>query len=257
MAGEGAKLGPIGLALDEASGGALSRAAKAADFTGKAKAFLDIYAPANLSLDRVLIAGVGDPEKLGDLDWQNLGGTIGTRLANGVDAATVVMELPEGASPGAEAAALVAVGAKLSAYKFDRYKSKKKSDDKPKTPPSRIVVVTDDHTAVRKAFARLDAVSDGTLLARDLVNEPANVLGTEEFAKRAKKLADLGVEVTVLGEKEMTKLGMDALLAVGQGSESESRPRRHEVERARQVLEEEAGLLRRQGRRVRYRRHLD
>ena len=56
------------------------------------------------------------------------------------------------------------------------------------------------------------------VLARDLVNEPANVLGPVEFAARAKELETLGVEVEILTEKEMKKLGMGALLGVAQGS---------------------------------------
>jgi leucyl aminopeptidase len=61
-------------------------------------------------------------------------------------------------------------------------------------------------------------VVDGALLARDLVNEPANVLGPVEFAARAGELAALGVKVEILTEKEMKKLGMGSLLGVAQGS---------------------------------------
>src|SRR6185437_16420690 len=56
------------------------------------------------------------------------------------------------------------------------------------------------------------------LLARDLVNEPANILGPVEFAARAKELEALGVKVEILAEKEMKKLGMGSLLGVAQGS---------------------------------------
>jgi leucyl aminopeptidase len=65
-------------------------------------------------------------------------------------------------------------------------------------------------------------VADGMFFARDLVNEPPNVLSPVEFARRAKGLTKLGVKVEVLGEAEMKKLGMGALLGVGQGSERES-----------------------------------
>ena len=73
-----------------------------------------------------------------------------------------------------------------------------------------------------KAWAALEAVADGMFLARDLVNEPPNVLSPAEFANRAKQLTKLGVKVEVLGEAQMKKLGMGALLGVGQGSERES-----------------------------------
>ncbi len=75
-----------------------------------------------------------------------------------------------------------------------------------------------DVAAAKKAFVPSDAVTDGVLIARDLVNEPPNVLYPVEFARRAARLRKLGVEVEVLDVKAMTKLGMGALLGVAQGS---------------------------------------
>src|SRR5439155_18855897 len=66
-------------------------------------------------------------------------------------------------------------------------------------------------------------LADGVILARDLINEPANVLYPVEFARRALALKKLGVAVEVLDVAAMKKLGMGALLGVGQGSEHESR----------------------------------
>jgi len=77
--------------------------------------------------------------------------------------------------------------------------------------------------AVQKAYSSRDAIATGVVLARDLVNEPANVLFPEEFARRAAELKKLGVAVEVLDVPAMRKLGMRALLGVGQGSERESR----------------------------------
>ena len=76
--------------------------------------------------------------------------------------------------------------------------------------------------AARRMFDELDAVAQGTLLARDLVNEPSNILTPPEFARRAKQLTKLGVKVEVLSEAQMKKLGMGSLLGVGQGSEHPS-----------------------------------
>ena len=80
-----------------------------------------------------------------------------------------------------------------------------------------------DPSAVKKALKAREAVAAGVLLARDLVNEPPNVLYPEEFAERAAKLEKLGVEVEILDEKQLKKIGMRALLGVGQGSRRESR----------------------------------
>src|SRR5262249_47094194 len=71
-------------------------------------------------------------------------------------------------------------------------------------------------------WGELEPLADGMSLARDLVNEPPNVLSPQEFANRARALSKLGVKVQVLGEAEMKKLGMGALLGVGQGSDRES-----------------------------------
>jgi leucyl aminopeptidase len=66
-------------------------------------------------------------------------------------------------------------------------------------------------------------VADGVTLARDLVNEPPNVIYPAAYAEKVKELSKLGLEIEVLGEAQMKKLGMHALLGVGQGSENESK----------------------------------
>jgi leucyl aminopeptidase len=82
--------------------------------------------------------------------------------------------------------------------------------------------VADDVDAARAVFATLSAIGDGVIFTRDLVSEPPNVLFPVEFAARVKALEALGLVVEVLGQEEMTRLGMGSLLAVGQGSIRES-----------------------------------
>ncbi len=67
------------------------------------------------------------------------------------------------------------------------------------------------------------AVAEGVFFTRDLVNEPANVLTTDDFAARLAAMQELGLEVEILEEEDLAKLGMGALLGVGQGSESPSK----------------------------------
>ena len=93
------------------------------------------------------------------------------------------------------------------------------------------------------------------MLARDLVNEPPNVLYPDEFARRAAALRKLGVGVEILDVKAMRKLGMGALLGVGQGSRAREPHRRHALERRQEGRG--PARLHRQGRVLRYRRHLD
>jgi leucyl aminopeptidase len=121
-----------------------------------------------------------------------------------------------------EQAADLAQGIVLRAYAFDRYKTKRKDEEK--TPEKRAVTVaTSDPAAACKAYAQREAVTGGVVLARDLVNEPANVLYPKEFARRTRALSKLGVDIDVLDVAAMKKLGMNALLGVGQGSTRESR----------------------------------
>ena len=167
------------------------------------------------------------------------------------------LDLPGTASRRARRRPDFAAGILLRAYNFDKYKTKKDdADGKPADQkPSKFTIHCADPAAAKKAFADAEAVADGVVLARDLVNEPANMLGPVEFAAEAKALEKLGVKVEILTEKEMKKLGMGALLGVAQGSRAAAAPGRHAVERRQG--QGQAGRLRRQGRRLRYRRHLD
>jgi leucyl aminopeptidase len=138
------------------------------------------------------------------------------KLNAGSSALTVLAELAEGAMAPDQAAAL-GMGIRLRAYRFDRYKTKKKDgEDAPLRAD--VSVAVEDVAATRKAFAPDAHIADGVIIARDLVNEPPNVLYPEEFARRAAALRKFGVVVEVLDVKAMTKLGMGALLGVAQGS---------------------------------------
>ncbi len=218
---ENGKLGPRARRIDEASGGTISRAMKSQDFKGKFKSSVDIIAPAQLALERILVIGLGKPGELDLKQWANLGGLSAGKLGDRSEA-TLVAEVGDSGDPSADALAHFAMGAKLAAYRFDKYKTKKKDNGEPE-PIAKLVISGASHTAARRAFSILDAVSDGTLLARDLVNEPANVLGPQEIADRARELGKLGVEVQVLDVRAMRRLKMGALLAVAQGSDREPR----------------------------------
>src|SRR5262245_2841101 len=199
----------------------VGRAAKTERFTGKKSSTLDLVMPAGLKATRLVVIGAGKVGELTPKDFIRLGGLAIGRLPNSAADGTIFAELPGGAMR-AEQAADLAQGARLRAYAFDRYKTKRKEDEKP--PAIRnVTIAVGDITAVRKADAPRIAISDGVVLARDLVNEPANVLYPEEFARRVGVLKKLRVAVEVLDVRAMKKLGMNALLGVGQGSKRESR----------------------------------
>ena len=197
----------------------ITRAAAAAGFSGKAKAILDLLAPAGAAFDRLILIGTGALAEIGEKDWVELGGVAMGALGK-AKAATVLFERPDGADAGKAAAADFALGMKLRAYAFDKYRTDGNgdADSEARKEPLKITLQLPDFAAARSAWASRSAIADGVLMARDLVNEPPNVLGPVEFAARAKTLKDLGVQVEVLTEAEMQKRGMRALLGVAQGS---------------------------------------
>ena len=216
---------PTGLLdqLDKKSKGAVARALKAARFTGAKGQVAEIFAPAGMELDRLLVVGLGKAESFSGTAAESLGSTAVARLlTSGEKAATLLLDFPKSVTEdkAVEAVGRTALGATLRSYRFDQYRTTQKKTDKPTL--AKVNIGSVDPAEAKKAWRAPEALAKGIFFARDLVTEPPNVLYPEEFAKRARKLEDLGIEVEVLDEKEMAKLGMHTLLGVGQGSERES-----------------------------------
>jgi leucyl aminopeptidase len=218
---EGKVFMQLGQAADERCGGQLSKAMKVARFVGKRDSVLDVVAPGG-GIDRVLLIGFGAADSIGEKEMELLGGTIAGALQGvKVQSANVLVELPAKSKLKLEdAVALIGSGASLRVYSFDGYKTKK--PDKAPTL-SEITLLSSVAAKARKAFEPLSAIREGVHLARDLVNEPSNVLVPIEFANRAKALAKSGVEIEILSPAQMKKLGMGALLGVAQGSPNQPR----------------------------------
>jgi leucyl aminopeptidase len=194
----------------------VKRAADTNQFKGKSGSTLDILAPEGLKVSRLIVVGAGKLSGLKDNDFLKLGGAAAGKLRAGNGAVTIIAELPDGVMKPDQAAS-VASGVRLRAYKFDRYKTKKK-DGEDAALRAEVSLAVGDVSAARKAFSPGAHIVDGVVTARDLVNEPPNVLYPVEFARRAGQLRKLGVDVEILDVKAMTKLGMGALLGVAQGS---------------------------------------
>ncbi len=197
----------------------IAAAAAAAQFKGKAKTTLDLYAPTGLGIGRLLVVGTASKTPPTGPDLVTLGGFVMGKLREG-SRATVLLDLP-GRDADSRAAAEFAQGLQLRAYRFDRYKTKKDDDDARGRVAVTIAVA--DVTGSETAAARATGVADGVELARTLVNEPPNVLFPVEFARRASELSRLGVEVEILDIPALERLKMGALLGVGLGSAQESR----------------------------------
>ena len=103
-------------------------------------------------------------------------------------------------------------GLKLKSYEFEKYKTKKK------TRFISIVAIGNKNKPSAQHQIKFRALEEGTFYARDLVSEPGNVLHPDEYAKRLKNLKKDGLKINIYDEKKLKKLGMYALLGVGQGS---------------------------------------
>lgn len=224
FAAEGKPLSGRAAEIDKKTGGALKRAMKGAEFKGTKGQMIDLIAPKGISAARVVLVGLGKPEKVTATTYETLGGSLVGHLDKTADKTVAVAIDPvKGSDVGEEeAAAHLGFGAKLRGYKFDKYQTKKKRPAPSKSKLNKVSIMSAVTAPARRHFSPLGKIADGVCLARDLVNEPANILHPSEFAGRAKELTKLGVKVEVLGEKAMQKLGMGALLGVGQGSVRES-----------------------------------
>ena len=209
--------------LDDLSGGAIARALEVSAFRKKRKAIVEILAPHGLPAGRLLIAGLGDAKTLNARDWMDIGGAVRGKLPAKADEADAVFAGIEGLTEAGPLA--FALGFSLRSYSFKKYKSKaapaKDNDgenaENGAEPPS-LTIFSKWGEELKRPFRADLAVAGGVYLTRDLVNEPANVLNPPEFAGRLRSLESEGLKVEVLDERALKSLGMNALLAVGQGS---------------------------------------
>jgi leucyl aminopeptidase len=212
---EGGRLGDGAQRL-EGGREVLAGAIAAGPFKGGRGRTLDVVTPHGIGAVRVLLVGGGDEADF-DAKSCEIAGAVAYQNLKTSGAEAIWLSLAE---TDAKLCALAALGVRLAAYRFDRYRTREPADKKPTVKTVR--VVCQDPKAAEAAFKPLATLADSIAFTRDLVSEPANVLYPEEFARRVKALESLGLKVEVLGEKEMKALGMGALLGVGQGSARDS-----------------------------------
>ena len=214
-------LGTTGRGLDEETGGALTRALSSGRFKGKRRSTAIVVAPHGLALDAVLLVGLGKPAGIDGRQLRALGGAVVGRMnAAGAKTGAIAVDAVDGAAMAPAAmAAEIAFGARLGSYSFDKYRTKKKDEEK-KTLGT-LTVMLDEPKAAEKAFAPEGSLADGVFVARDLVSEPSNVKYPKTIAQDIEALAADGVGVELFDRDKMASLGMGSLLGVAQGSEYE------------------------------------
>ena len=221
--GEDKKLSPLATTINKQSGGVIAKALASGKFSGKRGQYAVIVPSDGVKADRIILAGTGDAKKLTAQAFEAIGGGVIPHLNNlAAKSATFFLEDIKGSPVStAEAAARIAHGASLRSYTFDKYHTKTPADEKPTIATFAVAVA--NIKAVAKPYNDLEKLAEGVFLTRNLVNEPANVIYPESMAEECQKLEALGVEVEVLDEPDMYKLGFGALLGVGQGSSQESK----------------------------------
>ena len=202
---------------DGLSGGQISKAAKAADFTGKSGQSFDVFAPAGASTKRLHVMGAGARD---EFDAEVFGANaVKALLLSGES--TVTLHL-DGMDLSPDDAARAALGGVLAAYRFDNYRTKLKKEQKPSI--TTLKIACDAPAKARASYTNFyGPIGEGTCLARDLVSEPPNKLNPESYAARIKEMSKLGLKIEVVGEKKLASLGMNAFVGVGLGSNFESK----------------------------------
>ncbi|RBI82939.1 leucyl aminopeptidase [Rhodosalinus halophilus] len=211
LAEPGARLDQVARRLNRLAKGAVERAVASPAFARlKRGDSMTLAWPAGVAAEAIEVVNL--PPRPTAAEARKAGGALG-RAAKGKPLTVI----------GANRRQLheLALGAVLRGYAFAEHKSK--GDEAEETSEAAITVWTNKPEEARAAWARNAALAEGVFFTRDLVNEPANVLTTTEFAQRLTALADLGLEVEVLEEADLEKLGMGSLLSVGQGSASPSK----------------------------------
>jgi leucyl aminopeptidase len=202
-----------------ASRQAVAAALDRSRFEGDASSASEQFIDENGTVRRLLIVGTGTGATPSDAA-EKLGGTAAGRLQTSGERAAVI-DLT-GLGYDADAAARVGLGTALRSWRYDRYRTKLKDNQKPTL--EEIIIVGGGSGAAKRYEQRWAPVVEGVSLTRELVTEPANIIYPESFVERVRSaIKGTGVDAEVLDRAAMEKLGMGALLGVAQGSIREAR----------------------------------
>lgn len=204
--------------LNKLSEHQISQALALEGFTGESNQLVEILMPHGIETKRLIVIGLGDAKAMTPGQVNKLGASVTAHLSeHDTENINVLTTGISDANSNASFAAELAHGINLRAYKFDKYLSEKKPAEK----SYRISVATPAKASAN--YQQLSAIEQGVFLARDLTSEVPTAMNPAHFAAAAKELKNLGVKVTILEPKQIHKLGMGALHAVGRGSKEGAR----------------------------------
>ena len=193
----------------------LAKKASLDGFCGKAGSSVEIVSKRG----KVIALGLGKNST--ELDLQSAGGYLVSKLFKDETAVVYIDKLKLTKFSKEDAIHNLAFGVLLGSYRFDKYFTTKKAEDYPNL--EKIIFRVENPDVVNEGFKKYAALANAVRYGRDLCNEPANYLTPEVFAADIKRLEYLGLEVEILGQKELEEKGFGCLLAVAKGSKQESK----------------------------------
>jgi len=203
---------------DKTFKGFLTQSIKNSKFKGSFNQLLTLFSPDGM---QIILVGLGEKKGQNEKLWQKIGATlIGALQTSSNGEGAIEIHSLEKADDD-QVMANIASGALLKSWRFEKYFTKKKPEEL--FSVKKITLLSPHPEAAEKAFQPLSKIAEGVFLTRTLVTEPGNVITPESLAKNMESLKKDGIKVEVLGEKELKKLGMNAILGVGQGSDKESK----------------------------------
>jgi leucyl aminopeptidase len=203
--------------LDKAAGGALGRLAESRELTGKSLEMTLLHYPAGIKAERLLVVGAGKKEKFSAAELRKIAAAAARYLkSRSVRRLAFLAREDERTAIGAEA---IAEGLLLGEFEGDKYKSEKK-DPAPGIDTAALAGWDGvARSAGEQGLARGVALAGAQNFARDLGNEPGNLLTPKVLGERAEQMArNEDLDIDVFDEKKIAELKMGALLAVAQGS---------------------------------------
>ena len=175
---------------------------------------LDTFTSSNNDYDRIIFFRISDLVQKDENDWINIGGQVLQYLQNNrITEVSVRLETTMKNIELMTLPARIAFGMGLKAYSFDKYKTTKATKK-----VNHVKFITHHFVTTQNIYKEYDSILNGVNLTRDLVNEPSNVLTPIEFVSRIKNLSSPNLNIRILDQKKMKQLGMEALLAVSDGS---------------------------------------
>jgi leucyl aminopeptidase len=178
---------------------------------------LDIISPHSNDYDRIIFFKLENITNLNENDWIKIGGKVSGYLAqNNILDVSIRLESTIKNIEMTSIPSKIAFGMELRAYSFDKYKTNKKQKN-----AMNVKFVTNHHVTTENLYKSYLSILKGVNLARDLVNEPSNVLSPKEFTNRIKEIENPRLKIKILSQKKLEALGMDAFLCVSKGSRNE------------------------------------